>query len=259
MPGGPHHLMECVWECVMELLMTFTDAKVFSNVEPLNWVRITPARMTEPAESVKSQEWSHSHTRRGRTQGSFVAAHNMERSTPTATTPEKGLLATASPRIETQPECTSIRSWTPPPGCVDIAISLWGEDSLHTTIEIPLELTTPQGLLVGTTMATMTSTQLQQDVAKGTTYLDMITTSMSLVSLGLPPWQLTNQCLHWRDGKIQSLTKLPQPELLFLLVVTHPEPILNSHSHPTCVYVKHSLSYRFVSCYTNGDILFSNL
>ena len=189
MPDEPCQLVECVWELreTMEPLMMFTNAEVFGNVGPLNWVRITPARMTEPTEPAKSQEQSHCQTRRGCTQSSFVAACNMERSMPTATTPAKDLLASSSPRVETQLEGTSIRPQMPPSGFADIARSLQGNTSLCATIKIPLELTTPQGLLAGTATATMMSTWLWQNVATGATYLDMVTTPMSLVSLGVTP------------------------------------------------------------------------
>ena len=177
----PCQLVECVWELreSIEPLTIFTNTEVFGNVKPLNWVRITPARMTEPAEPMKSWEWSHSWTRRGCTWGSFVATSNMERLTLTATTPAKGQLATSSLRVETKLESTSVRPWTPPPGFADITRSLWGDDSLCATIEIPLELTVPQGLLAGTSMATMISMWLQQDVVTGT--------SMNFVSLGVTP------------------------------------------------------------------------
>ena len=44
-----------------------------------------------------------------------------------------------------------------------------------------------QGILAGITMTTMMSTQMQQDTVTGITYLDTITASMSLVSMGSTP------------------------------------------------------------------------
>ena len=41
-----------------------------------------------------------------------------------------------------------------------------------------------QGFLAGTTVATMISTQMQQDAVTGITYPDTVTASMSLVSFG---------------------------------------------------------------------------
>ena len=66
MPGKPHQLVECVQELreTMEPLMTFTDAKVFSNDVPLYWVKITSSRISEPTEPTTSQEQSHSQNRR---------------------------------------------------------------------------------------------------------------------------------------------------------------------------------------------------
>ena len=188
MLGEPHQLVECVWELrVWSHWGSLPMLKTLVTFELSNGVRITPARMTEPVEPVKSWEWSHSQTRRGHIQGSFVATLNMERSMPAATTPAKDPLATSSSRAETQLEVTSFRPQMPPPGFMDIARSLWGDISWCATVEIPLELTAPQGLLVGTAMATMISTCLWQDVVTGAPYLDMVTTSMSLVSLGVTP------------------------------------------------------------------------
>ena len=47
-------------------------------------------------------------------------------------------------------------------------------------------------------MATMTSTWVQQEAAMGTTYVDTVMASMTLVRLGLPLWQLTALCLPWK-------------------------------------------------------------
>ena len=74
-----------------------------------------------------------------------------------------------------------------PPSFAEIARSLWRDNSLHITTNVSLGLTTPQGLLVGTAMATMISMQMWQDVATGITYLDTVTASMSLVSLRATP------------------------------------------------------------------------
>ena len=72
------------------------------------------------------------------------------------------------------------------PRFMDIARSLWGDDT-HATIDLPPLLATSTGLLVGTTMATMMLMWLCQDSMMGATYIDMVTASMSLMSLGPTP------------------------------------------------------------------------
>ena len=98
----------------------------------------------------------------------------------------------SSPTISCQKAMTPMGSpithkWKPCPVFVEIARSLWGNDSPHITINIPPGLTTPHGLLVRTATASMVSTRLHQNVVSGPTYLDMVTTSMSLVSLEVTP------------------------------------------------------------------------
>ena len=72
------------------------------------------------------------------------------------------------------------------PGIVDIARSLWGDDACA-IIDLPPRLATSPGLSAGTTMSTMMSTCLQQDTMMGATYVDTMTASMSLISLGPTP------------------------------------------------------------------------
>ena len=73
------------------------------------------------------------------------------------------------------------------PGFADIARSLWGDDAPCITIDLLLVLATSPGLLAGTAMATMMSMWLQQDAMMGATYVDTVTASVSLVSLGPTP------------------------------------------------------------------------
>ena len=174
MPGQPCQLAECVQELreAMEPLMMFTDEEVLSNDVPLHWAKITSSRTSEPAEPASSWEWSHSRSRRAHTQGSFAAAHGLRSSKPTV----------APQVMSPSPTC----KWKVlPPGYVEIAKSLWGDNSPCITIEVPQEMTIPKGLLVGTATATMVSTRLHQ--VSGATYLDMVTTSMSLVGLEAAP------------------------------------------------------------------------
>ena len=63
-----------------------------------------------------------------------------------------------------------------------------GDDPPCVLVEVLLELTKGLGPLAGTTMAMMVSMQLHHDVMLGITYIDMMTCSMSLVSLGATPF-----------------------------------------------------------------------
>ena len=53
MPGKLCQLAECIHELrgSMEPFTTLTDAEVFGEVEPSNWVQVTPSKSSEPAES----------------------------------------------------------------------------------------------------------------------------------------------------------------------------------------------------------------
>ena len=75
----------------------------------------------------------------------------------------------------------------PLPSFVEIARSLWGDDSPCRTIDVSLELTTAQGFLAGTAMTMVISSRVQQDTVTSVTYLDTVTASMSLISLGSTP------------------------------------------------------------------------
>ena len=99
---------------------------------------------------------------------------------------------TSVPNIFTQQVKTLLGSpvpqkQMPQPGIVEIARSLWGDDSPHITIDEPQELIATQGLLVGTAMATITLMWVWQDMATGITLIDTVMTSMSLMSLGSAP------------------------------------------------------------------------
>ena len=188
MPGQPHQLAECLQELreAMELLMTFTDEKVLHNDVPSHWVKITSSRTTKPAEPAISWEWSCSRSRRTHAQGSFLVTHSRRPAEPT-TTPVVSSLTISSQRAKSLLGSPSKQQWKPLPSFAEIARSLQGDNSPYISVEVPQKLTAPQCLLVGAAMAMMVSTRLHQDGVLGTTYLDMVTTSMSLVGLGATP------------------------------------------------------------------------
>ena len=57
-PGKPCQLAESVLElqCVMDPMMTFTNEEVLEDVQPSNWVRITPSKLAEPTTKRMQQE-----------------------------------------------------------------------------------------------------------------------------------------------------------------------------------------------------------
>ena len=76
----------------MEPLTTFTNAKVFREVEPSNWVWVTPSKSSELAESTPP----HSQNCRAQVRGTGPT-RGMECPKPVATTPNEGSSATSSP------------------------------------------------------------------------------------------------------------------------------------------------------------------
>ena len=170
------------------------------------------------------------------------------------------LLTISSQRAKSLLGSPSTQQQKPLPSFTEIARSLRGDDSPCISVEVPPELVAPQSLLAGTAVATMMSTQLWQDVVTGTTYLDMVTTFLNLVSLRVTPTVVDHPMSTLEGWEDSSPTKLFPPATVAIFAGNYsPQTIMNCHSYPTCVYIKHSLSCRFVSCYTNGSILFSNM
>ena len=151
--------------------MMFTDEIVLSNDVPLHWVQIASSQTSKSEEPASSQEQSHSRNRGAHAQGSFVAAHSLGRSKPTVA-PQA---ASPSPTCE----------WKVPPPriCRDSQVPMGGQfTTYHHWSPTGADHTTRP--LCGDHHS---HRSLCQDAASGTTYLDMVTTSMSLVGLGATP------------------------------------------------------------------------
>ena len=73
----------------------------------------------------------------------------------------------------------------PLPGFKEITESLMGDDPPGTTTNIPQGLASP-GFLVGSAVATMTSTVIHQDELTGNIYMNTVMTSMGLINLETP-------------------------------------------------------------------------
>ena len=99
-----------------------------------------------------------------------------------------------------------------PAGFVDIARYLWGNNTCI-TIDLPLIQATSSGFSVGTPMATVMSMCLGQDAMMGTTYVDMVTASMSLMSLGPIPMTLDHPTATLEDVTEQESEGLEQTQL----------------------------------------------
>ena len=91
----------------------------------------------------------------------------------------------------------------PLPGFKDIAQSLIRDQPPQITVKVPWELMSP-GLLVGPIMTMLMSTRTCKDEVTGITYIDTVTASMGLVSLGTSLWSLTARCLHLKLLLIQT-------------------------------------------------------
>ena len=86
----------------------------------------------------------------------------------------------------------------PPQGFQEIARFLTGDDSLRMTTSIPPEWM-PPGLVVGSTVAVMTSRQIHQDKRTGATYMSTMMTSVGLMYLGTPLKAATGQMVIIED------------------------------------------------------------
>ena len=198
MPANHTQVAACVRELreSMELLMPFTDEEVLTK-EPLSqWMKVTSSWLSKLAEPETMWEQNHSRCRRACPLGYFSMTHSIGHSnltvptmvnTSTVSSQMPGTLTISCQQAKTPLESPITPRQMQPPGFAEIARSLWGDGSPHITIDVPLGLTTSPGLLVGTAMATMTSTQMQQDAVTGITYLNTVMASMSLVSLGSLP------------------------------------------------------------------------
>ena len=166
------------------------------------WVMVTPswcskAVVEEAQEAPRDQ--SHSRCQRAHSQGSFPITPFLGCSKPhiIPTTVTTSMLTisgqqTGAPNIfmqwvKTPPDSPMAWNQTPPPRFPEIARFLQGNNTPGITIVLPSELTASSGLLVGTPMGMMTSMWLWQDAMMGITYIDSMTASMSLVSLGPTP------------------------------------------------------------------------
>ena len=198
----PCQLAACIKELreAMEPLMSFTNEDVFTK-ELSHWVKVTssqPSEPTEPEETI--WKFSCSRCRIACPWGSFSVMHSIGCSKLTISTMANTLTVpsqrTGTPTVLSQqvktPPGTPVIPQQMPPSFAEIARSLWGDNTSCITIYLTPELKTSPDLLVGTVMATMTSTWMQQDVVTGVTYVDTVTASMGLASLGSTP--MADEC-----------------------------------------------------------------
>ena len=138
--GKLYQLAESAWELcqVMQPKATFTDVEVLEDNPPSNWWMITPSRPTEPAQPDEGnwRERSPSRNWMVYTRGAFTVAHGRGHSKPTVTT-WAGSPSLAPNQWAESPweEC---HSWqlAPPPGFVEIASSLHGDNPPHEAMSI---------------------------------------------------------------------------------------------------------------------------
>ena len=206
--GEPHQMAESMLELwwAMQPLTMFTNAEVLEDALSLHWVKITSSQTSKPADPPTSQEQSCSRNQRASDRGMFMVAHSVGHSKPTATAVAVSPSPIPSQKVESQQEETSGWQWTPPPGFTEIARSLFGDDPPHEVAGIPPELAEEQGP-IWIAGSTMFSTRLIQDAVSGSTYIDMMTCSMSLVVL-LPQW-VTALCPPSWERRTQIPTRPP--------------------------------------------------
>ena len=186
--GELHQIAKSVlklWRA-MESLTTFTNAEVLEDTQPLHWVRIMSFWMSEPMDPPTSWEQSNSRSQRAHARVIFVPTHCEGHLKSTVTTWVVSPSPAPIQKVGLQQEEPSSGQKTPPPVFMEIARSLHGDGPSHVVTGIPLELAKEQGpiQMVGSTMF---SARLLQDAVSGTTFIDMVSYSMSLVGLGVTP------------------------------------------------------------------------
>ena len=142
-PGEPCQLAKGLpdLQCTMEPLTTFTNEEVLANVPPSNQVKITLSKLAEPVQrecSRSRMHWAHA-------RGSFSAAYSE--GWPQATATNWMASQQTAPTQELAPQQASLDSQypTPPPGFVEIAWSLCGDNLPRVVTGVSPELAEDQG------------------------------------------------------------------------------------------------------------------
>ena len=81
---------------------------------------------------------------------------------------------------------------TPPSGFMAVAKSFRDDKPPQITVEIPQEMAAA-GFITGSAMTTMMTTQIHQDKMTSVTYMETMTASMGLLSLGMPLMAVDHQ------------------------------------------------------------------
>ena len=170
---------------------TTQKAKGAMSFVPSNWTEIHPSHPAAPVRCIPlslgdlrwwCHSWSSSHRRR--------ACHQIEEgqlqgdqgdSSPASSqdSPKQG----CNVKGNHNPETSGVWLRMPPPGFVEIAQSLWGS---NLPCWVSLAQVVPCSYLTGATSSPTISTRFCQDLSSGMTYLSKVTTSMSMIRLGLP-------------------------------------------------------------------------
>ena len=169
----------------MEPLTMFTNAEVLEDALPHPWLRLHHPRHWNPQIPQPLGSKATAGTEGLAPGVCFVVTCSMGhlKSTATAWAASSSLVPTQW--AESPWEEGSSQQLAPPLGFVKIMRSLWVDNPLE-VMGIPPELAEEQGPIqvVGSAMF---SDRLVQDMISGSTYIDVITCSMSLVGLGVTP------------------------------------------------------------------------
>ena len=203
-PGKSHQLVGSVLElwCMMEVLTTFTNEEVLEDTPPSNWVKITLSKLAEPAQ----RECSHSRTHWAHARGSFLAAYGEGWPQATAITQRASQQAAPAQEVMPQQAGSSSQCPIPPPGFVEIAWSLHGDNPPRVVAGIHLELAEDQGpiQMVGSFML---SAMLFRDVTSGPCVLTWWCVQWTWWVWDLIPWWMTAMSLP--SEKKQIWTRYP--------------------------------------------------
>ena len=167
-----------------------SDVRGPMELEYLKWVKVHPSHLTASVGSLPSTlgdlKWCH----HNHSSSQRKAQHHLVEEQWALRGDSSSALPGSSPEPAPQEEeDPGAQLKVLPLGFKEIAKSLTRGESPEMEINCPLTGAS-QGLLVGSTVATVTSTVMCQDQTMGAIYLSTVMTSMALMNLEPPHWQL---------------------------------------------------------------------
>ena len=190
-PGQPQCLVKSVMELqwAMELLVSFMKVGVFTAAAVSNWMDVSSPRPMEPISqdpcSDHSHSCSHSWNNQACPRGSLLAAWGE--SWPTTTT---RMDVSATPPWEMVPSWSDNKPPCPPPGFVEIAQALYGEEPKESSPPLIIGIPPEEVIELYEAMRTaVTVTHILWHSTTGRYLLIYSHVHWRLWAWGLTPWQ----------------------------------------------------------------------